>query len=293
MSRRQKSRYPANWPAMALDVKMRAKFRCKQCGRQFEEGDKNIQVHHWDYCPENNDYANLICLCGACHLEKHKRQKGNVSAGQMSLFDVNKFSTNNSTVNKESARQLSLFDIPSSACPPRQPQLKMSKKSLLNWKKRVFEYQDKIRKQPPQPTLFEMAREQVKPDDINPFELKLHSSLFWRMPDNSGPADETNRGFLYFVIDNALPIILYIGETKLSANQRWSGVHDCKSYIMNYIQQHRNHELDCQVCTAFFPHLPPKKNILREWERELILKWHSPFNQQMWHIYAQPFGKQL
>jgi transposase-like protein len=34
---------------MALDVKMRAKFRCKQCGRQFEEGDKNIQVKKLDF----------------------------------------------------------------------------------------------------------------------------------------------------------------------------------------------------------------------------------------------------
>lgn len=93
------------------------------------------------------------------------------------------------------------------------------------------------------------------------------------------------------VIDNAVPLLLYVGETKLSAHQRWTGTHDCKGYTMRYIEAHRRFELEVAVCAAFWVHVPSDKKILRQWERELIYKWCPPFNREMWEKFGQPFRK--
>ena len=104
--------------------------------------------------------------------------------------------------------------------------------------------------------------------------------------------DETKKGCLYFIIDNTLPILLYSGQTKMTANQRWKGVHDCKDYIRNYLQLHRIHKVDVEVVFAFWEHIPPEKKVLLEWERELILKYRSPFNKENWKYWGQPFQKE-
>ncbi|EHJ12640.1 hypothetical protein CWATWH0003_2656 [Crocosphaera watsonii WH 0003] len=51
-------------------------------------------------------------------------------------------------------------------------------------------------------------------------------------------------------------------------------------YIRNYIQLHRIHQLDVAVVSAFWEHIPPEKKVLLEWERELILKYRSPFKKE-------------
>ncbi|NJL84371.1 MAG: hypothetical protein HC890_18220 [Chloroflexaceae bacterium] len=85
--------------------------------------------------------------------------------------------------------------------------------------------------------------------------------------------------------------MLYVGETKLSATQRWQGVHDCKDYIFHYIELHRRYQLPVTVGAAFWPHLPPRKKLLQQWERALIYRWRSPFNKESWHYWGQPFSK--
>ena len=79
------SRYPKDWKLIATFVKNQANWKCAKCGRQFEQGERHLQVHHQDYNPENNQISNLISLCSGCHLEKHIRQKGNVTPGQLCL----------------------------------------------------------------------------------------------------------------------------------------------------------------------------------------------------------------
>ncbi len=62
----------------------------------------------------------------------------------------------------------------------------MNKDALIKWKQRIFNYQEKVRntKPPQQQTLFELPKTSWHTvDDINPFDLKIHSSLFWRMPE--------------------------------------------------------------------------------------------------------------
>ncbi len=192
-------------------------------------------------------------------------------------------------------KQLDLFNTNDSSLKSKLPSLVMDREALIKWKQRVFKYQNEVRNsQPPkQQTLFEMPKTWHTVDDINPFELPIHNCLFWRMPEHQSQfEDESNKGYLYFIIDNTLPILLYSGETKRTATQRWKGIHDCKNYIRNYIQLHRIHKLDVAVVSAFWEHIPPDKKVLLEWERELILKYRSPFNKESWKYWGQPFGKE-
>ncbi len=128
-------------------------------------------------------------------------------------------------------KQLDLFETKSSSLKPRQPSLVMDSEALIKWKQRIFKYQNQVRnsKLPQQQTLLEMPKTSWHSvEDIKPFALKIHNCLFWRMPTpRSQFDDETKKGCLYFIIDNTLPILLYSGQTKMTANQRWKGVHDC------------------------------------------------------------------
>jgi hypothetical protein len=186
---------------------------------------------------------------------------------------------------------LSLFDTGGDDRKERATQ--MSKDFLFTWKVRIADYQQQVRegKTVEQPTLFDLPKTTWHTaDEIEPFSLPRHPSDFYRRPDIE-PPDDSNQGCLYFQIDHVSNIVLYVGETKLSARRRWLGSHDCKDYVLNYIELHRRYDLDVAVNASFWYHVPPTKKILQQWERELIYKWRPPFNQEMWQFYGQPFGK--
>jgi hypothetical protein len=204
-------------------------------------------------------------------------------------------------------KQLNLFESKGHySVPPRAPTQIMSQEVLVSWKNRIHNYQQQTRSQtaPQQTTLFDLSQShsaqshsaqshsaQSHPQDLDPFRLKLHPSLFWRLKESPADWDDSQQGCLYFILDTAVPLLLYIGETKLSANERWSGTHDCKDYILNYLQLHRHYEMEVAVASCFWLQLPPAKKTLQQWERELIYKWRSPFNKEMWAYWGQPFGK--
>ncbi len=184
------------------------------------------------------------------------------------------------------SKQLKLFEA---RTPYRveQPKKVMSKEALLKWKARIFNYQQRtLNREPPQQTsLFGPPRSHCDSDLINPFELKLHNSQFYRMRQHG------EKICIYFIIDNALPLLLYVGETMQTAKQRWNGVHDCRDYISNYIELHRQYKLDVKVCSAFWYDTPENRTGRLKLERELILRWQSPFNKENWSKYGKPFGK--
>jgi hypothetical protein len=172
----------------------------------------------------------------------------------------------------------------------------MSKYSLLAWKARIAEYQRGVREGRgaiEQPALFDLPKTTWHTaDEIDPLGLKRYPWDFYDLPVRQvEPPDDSNRGCLYFQIDHEADIVLYIGETKLGARDRWIGTHYCKEYIKSYLQLHHDLGTRAYVCAAFWYHVPPKKKILLEWERELIYKWRSPFNKEMWEIYGQPFKR--
>lgn len=109
----QKDRYPDNWPAIALAVKVAADWRCQDCdmqcrrpGEAFDTHKRTMSVHHvgaphvdgtpgdmhdkMDVRPEN-----LLALCSACHLARdlpghvlnaaRTRRAKKIASGQMEL----------------------------------------------------------------------------------------------------------------------------------------------------------------------------------------------------------------
>lgn len=191
-------------------------------------------------------------------------------------------------------KQLKLFDAPSSYRTKREAKLLLDRQGLEAWQGKIHRYQQSQRQpsQPQQISLFDgPANDWHNPDDIDPFTLPQQSSLFWRQGKGSAAMAGDSQGCLYFIIDRRWPLLLYVGETKLTADQRWRGTHDCKDYILNYIELHRRYDLEVEVVSAFWLHIPPDKNTLLAWEKALILKWRSPFNKECWRWWGQPFGK--
>ncbi|MEA5578667.1 HNH endonuclease signature motif containing protein [Anabaena sp. UHCC 0451] len=93
--------YPKHWKELAKSIKENSGWRCQKCDRVcLRPGEKpnttkprayNLQVHHWNRNPADNRPENLVALCPKCHLSYHRGGKGNISVGQLSLFDVSRF----------------------------------------------------------------------------------------------------------------------------------------------------------------------------------------------------------
>ncbi len=162
----------------------------------------------------------------------------------------------------------------------------MSHEALLGWKSHIFDYQQKVRqsKPPQQVTLFDLAPAHCDPDKIDPLQLEVRSLSFWRVP-----ADSSGDACLYFVVDSAANLILYVGETCRS-NKRWKGLHGCKDYIASYQDLHYRYKLQTAVNIAFWWDTPTDRKSRQELEQALIQKWKSPFNKEMWERWGQPFG---
>jgi hypothetical protein len=182
--------------------------------------------------------------------------------------------------------QLSLFSNTAHLRPgARKEKPVMDASALEQWKYRIFNYQQQVRvsKAPQQGTLFNLAPSHCDSEQIDPFNLHLQSMAFYRMPDNLGQAA------LYFVIDSAAEILLYIGETKQS-HKRWKGLHDCKNYIASYQDLNHRHNITTAVNISFWWDAPTDRKARQSLEQTMITKWRSPFNKEMWHLWGQPFA---
>jgi hypothetical protein len=156
---------------------------------------------------------------------------------------------------------------------------------LQTWKQRVAQFQAKIRSTPAtaQGSLFDGIAETSPVDTIDPFTLPPQNAEFWR-----GQFQESGVPALYFVVDYEADVLLYVGET-IKSNQRWKGVHDCKRYILNYVEAHRHHDVVATVNIGFWPHAAAARKARQTLESELIYKWRSPFNKENWTFWSTPF----
>jgi len=161
----------------------------------------------------------------------------------------------------------------------------MDAEALQQWKSRVFTYQQRIRNtEPPQQVnLFDTPSSHCNPEEINPFKLQLQSMAFYRMPDNHGQAA------LYFVIDSAAEILLYVGET-CQSHKRWKNTHRCKDYISSYQELHYRYDITTAVNIGFWWDAPVDRKPRQALEQKMIQMWRSPFNKEMWDLWGQPFG---
>ena len=89
--------------------------------------------------------------------------------------------------------QLNLFESTTTHRVQQPQQPLMSQDALIKWKTKIFDYQQKAvtHQSPQQISLFDTVPTHCDVDTINPFELKLHSSQFYRMReqgDRAAPA---------------------------------------------------------------------------------------------------------
>lgn len=161
----------------------------------------------------------------------------------------------------------------------------MSLEALVKWKSQILDYQQRVRenKPPEQTALFDIAPTHCDPDQIDPLLLRLVAMSFHRVP-----ADSPGDACLYFIVDSAAGLILYVGETSRS-NKHSKGIHACKDYIASYQDLHYRYGLQTAVNAAFWWDTPTDRRARQELELSLILKWRSPFNKENWERWGQPF----
>ncbi len=172
--------------------------------------------------------------------------------------------------------------------------INIDKKVIKEWQKRIIDHQSYIFKYGcqniNQPSLFE-ANAETTNQTFNPIELTPLPLSFWRWPKmmHEGPA-------VYFVMDKIINtnenIILYIGET-ISAEKRWKGEHDCKSYLSSYTETLQKEHISTKLNIRFWLDVPVNTKKRRELEQNLIQTWLPPFNKETRGIWATPFTSQI
>lgn len=184
--------------------------------------------------------------------------------------------------------QLELFSqVQLKSTPADRPDaLLMNSAALGRWKSDIATHQQRARESKPafQGTLFDLTPVHSDPDKIDPFSLRLCPMSFYRLP-----ADGSGEACIYFLIDSAADLVLYIGETCRS-NRRWRGVHDAKRYLNLYQDLHYRHGLKTAVNMAFWWDAPVQTRPRQQLELSLINKWRSPFNKENWTLWGRPFG---
>lgn len=108
-----KTRYPANWDAVALRIKVAADWICQDCnmqcrrpGEAFDTHRRTMSVHHLGAARDDGSPGdphdkqdirpvNLLALCSACHLRRdlpihvanaaRTRRQKRIAAGQQEL----------------------------------------------------------------------------------------------------------------------------------------------------------------------------------------------------------------
>ncbi|MHC5939275.1 HNH endonuclease [Nostoc sp.] len=121
----QRSRYPAQWNEIALQIKTEANWKCEQCGRECRRVGESLsefidrivpKVHctyssdllheictkptrfvlttaHLNHIPEDVTPSNLKALCSVCHCRydlkalPHKKMLKREFHGQLNVFD--------------------------------------------------------------------------------------------------------------------------------------------------------------------------------------------------------------
>ena len=172
--------------------------------------------------------------------------------------------------------------------------INIDKKVIREWQKKIVHHQSPIFKHGyknlNQTSLFE-SNSQKSNETFNPIDLSPLPLSFWRWPKimQKGPA-------VYFVMDKINNsdenIILYIGET-ISAEKRWQGEHDCKSYLASYSETLQKANMTTKLNIRFCVDVPINTKERRNLEQKLIQTWLPPFNKETRGIWATPFTSQI
>lgn len=164
---------------------------------------------------------------------------------------------------------------------PPAPELTFDATALQQWKAKITEFQAQVRqRQAPQ----QMGLWEQPVENLDPFQLDLQNFFFFQWPIDRNPSDPC----LYFVLDTAADLLLYIGET-CQMNQRWAGHHDCKRYVLNYQSAHFQLQVRTTINIGFWWDTPLATRPRQKLEASLIKSWRSPFNKENWTFWGTPF----
>jgi hypothetical protein len=184
---------------------------------------------------------------------------------------------------------------------PRDTDWTMGADALQTWKQRIFDYQQQVQQQQVIPSLNQQqsllglledanptaepqdSQDSIDPEALNPFSLPQQNIEFWRWQQT-----EKGEPALYFVIDQTLPLLLYVGET-VQSQKRWKGEHGCKEYLARYRELHYQHHLPTTLGIGFWRNAPQQTRARQKQESALIYKWRSPFNKENWRYWGTPF----
>ncbi|MEN9213871.1 MAG: GIY-YIG nuclease family protein [Gloeomargarita sp. DG02_4_bins_56] len=165
-----------------------------------------------------------------------------------------------------------------------QPQTDWNREQFHAWKQKMIRYQHRQTQIISQQTdLFPLPTAAIS-GVINPLILPAESNQFFRLPSRFTHGDPC----IYFVLDRAAPLILYIGET-VNGRQRWQGHHDCKTYLSYYLDDHRRYQLPTQIHWAFAWQVPRTTRLRKQLEQALIRHWLPPFNKESWSYWGAPW----
>ena len=175
-----------------------------------------------------------------------------------------------------------------------QRNLELESDLIYSWQKNIHSYQSNMLSKKPgisvQGSIFNQYKNEPL-DFFNPIKLTPLPLNFWQWPQSphNGPA-------IYFVMDFPKgvksQILLYIGET-VSADKRWKGDHDCKSYISAYSEALSKARIKSQLSIRFWNDVPKQTKERRSIEQKLIRRWLPPFNKETREHWATPFTSEL
>lgn len=166
-----------------------------------------------------------------------------------------------------------------------EPQFEISRERLKKWKRAIAQYQYQIRIAPTtQGNLFELTGSHADPETIDPLSLQRHNLRFFESPQSR----QLDHPVIYFVFDDAAGLLLYIGQA-VNAHQRWSGEHDCRTYLDHYFSANYRHKIKTAICFSFWWDTPAQFKPRLQLEAKLIQKWRSPFNKENRKYWATPF----
>ncbi len=174
-------------------------------------------------------------------------------------------------------------------------ELRLKKSAILEWQKRINDYQKALFKHLGETTLqksiFDQTHFKDSPKIPNFLEITPLPLSFWRWPKlpHHGPA-------IYLVMDKLKDfnshILLYIGET-VAAEKRWKGDHDCKEYLQLYCETCQKAGLRNQLSIRFWQDVPEETKKRRVLEQQLIQKWLPAFNKETRIIWNTPFTNEI
>ncbi|WP_143288216.1 sigma-70 family RNA polymerase sigma factor [Calothrix rhizosoleniae] len=152
-------------------------------------------------------------------------------------------------------------------------------KNLNYWKSKIAAYQQQVRDMLVDITSLDSSLETIDPWNLELTPISGYKKL----------GDRLDNTCLYFVLDVAAGLILYIGAVQ-HRNKELVSTHKCKFDVENYTLLHNRYDLPTEVNIAWCWDIHMENQALPSLLETLVKQWKSPFNKENRHNWGQPFA---